>query len=1147
MSEHREGRRPNRLIHETSPYLLQHAYNPVDWYSWGEEALGRAREERKPILLSIGYSACHWCHVMERESFEDERTAALMNEHFVCVKVDREERPDLDEIYMAATQALNSGQGGWPMTVFLTPEQEPFFAGTYYPPRDAYGRPGFPTLLTRLAEIWRERPDQVHEEARAITEHLRHQVAVAQAMPVGPAEIEKAVAQLAEAFDPEFGGFGGAPKFPPATALSLLLRHHCRTGDAHALLMVTRTLTCMARGGIYDQIGGGFARYATDERWLVPHFEKMLYDNALLAPVYLEAFQVTRDPLFGRVGREVLDYVLREMTSKEGAFFSATDADSEGEEGKFFVWTKEEIEQILGPEAARRTCAYFDVRPEGNWEGKSILHAPRPIEEVAATLGVSAEELQATIQEARCKLYAARARRVPPGLDDKILTGWNGLMIRAMAAGAGVLGDARYLDAARRAVDFLLATLRRENGRLLRTYRDGKAHLDAVLEDYAFLAEGLIDLYEAGGEARYLDEAGKLADRIALDFADPETGAFFTTARDHERLILRRREGMDGATPSPNATAAMVLARLSYHFDREDWRQAATRAVMAHGALIRRWPRGFAKSLEAVDFLLDGPVELAVIGAQGDPGREALLREAGRPYLPNRILGHHDPASGESPRPLLRGKGLVEGRAALYVCRNFACEAPITDPARAAEALGAAAKAPEDREGRELGEVLRGHASATGTEGYADRHRAQLPYGFAALGSTELTVSRVGFGGYRVDDETPAHRQALDRALSSGCNLIDTSTNYTDGGSERLVGTTLADLASRGALRREELVVVSKIGYVQGTNLEAAREREAAGRPYPDMVKYGDGVWHCIHPEFLKDQLARSLARLRLQTLDVCLLHNPEYFLSDAVKHRRESAERAREEFYERLRKAFAYLEGEVAADRIRWYGVSSNTAAAPAGDPEATSLTRMLEAAREAGGPYHHFRVLQLPMNLLESAPAFERKEECLTVLDAAQAAGIGVLVNRPLNAMAGEGMLRLAEPPEGRRSHRAGAKRPSSWEGEAPAEPPAINEPAPLESAFDRLLRGAATRAAGRNRGAAAAVSAAIDPALPAERRAEPLSRKAIWTLASTPGVSCVLTGIRSTSYVDDALAVLAWPPMPDPLRVLQSAAGVLAPGPR
>ncbi len=508
-----------------------------------------------------------------------------------------------------------------------------------------------------------------------------------------------------------------------------------------------------------------------------------------------------------------------------------------------------------------------------------------------------------------------------------------------------------------------------------------------------------------------------------------------------------------------------------------------------------------------LDFLRDAPVEIAVIGAPGDPARDGLFREAHRPYLPNRIVGHHDPAGADSTWPLLRGKGLVDGKPALYLCRNFACEAPMTDPARAAEALGAAASASgkdaASGSGEALGAALAGHASATGTESYADRHRARHPNGFSELGRTGLTVGRVGFGGYRVDDETPAFREALERALLSGCNLIDTSTNYMDGGSERLVGETLADLVGRGALRREEIVIVSKIGYVQGTNLAAAREREAAGRATPDMVKYGHDIWHCIHPEFLKDQLGRSLQRLALRTLDVCLLHNPEYFLSDAAKHRREDAGRAREAFHERMRKAFAYLEGEVAADRIRWYGVSSNTAAAPPEDPEATSLTRMLEAAREAGGPYHHFRVLQLPMNLFESAPAFIRKEEGLTVLEAALAAGIGVLVNRPLNAMAGQGMVRLADPPT-------------------------MDEPVPFDAARGILARNAA------------AVSAAIDPALPVDRRAEPLSRKALWTLSSTPGVSCVLTGIRRAAYVDDALAILAWPPLPDPLRVLRAAAG-------
>ena len=1010
-------RHTNRLIHETSPYLLQHAHNPVDWYAWGREALARARAENKPILLSIGYSSCHWCHVMERESFENEAVADLMNRHFVNVKVDREERPDLDDIYMAATLALNGGQGGWPMTVFLTPDQRPFFAGTYFPPTDRFGRPGFSTLLTQIAELWERRRDDLLEQAETLTAHLRERTGPAQSGNIGEEEIRAAVRELAAAFDPTYGGFGPAPKFPPSTQLGLLLRHHRRTGDAATLAMVTKTLDGMAQGGMYDQIGGGFARYSTDERWLVPHFEKMLYDNALLVRAYLEGFQATGQPFYARIAREILDYILREMTGPEGGFYSATDADSEGEEGKFFVWTPAQVEAVLGPEEGGRLCAYYDITDEGNWEGKSIPHTPRSVERVASRLGIRVDDLRRSLDEGRAKLYEARCRRVPPGLDDKILTAWNGMMVGVMAEGARVLGEPRYQAAAGRAADFLLGTLRRSDGRLLRTYRQGKAHLDGYLEDYAFLAEGLLDLYEAGADARYLREAGSLAERMVAGFGD-EGGGFYDTAQDHEALIVRHKDGADGAIPSANAVAASVLARLAAHLGRADFRERAVGAIQAYGKAIAQHPRAFCKSLCVVDFLLEGPVELALCGTPGEPGYEALRAAVGSRYIPTRIVAHHDPTEGAAPDlPLLDGKGLVDGQAALYVCRGFACRAPVTDPAHLDRALAErpAAEGGEARAG--IAARRAGRATPERTAARAERFAAAgLAHGYGALGATGLTVSRIGFGCYRVDDETPEHREALTRALLGGCTLIDTSTNYMDGESERLVGSVLAQLDRGGQVPRGEVVVVSKIGYVQGQNLVLAREREAAGKAFPDMVKYMEGCWHCIHPEFLKDQLSRSLERLQLETLDVCLLHNPEYFFSDAKRRRTGHIEEIRDQFYRRLTQAFAFFETEVAAGRIAWYGVSSNTAVSPPDDAEATSASRMLEAAVAAGGPGHHFRVLQVPLNLFESGAARQVNtgpEASRTVLEWVVGAGVAVLTNRPLNAYANGTLIRLADVP--------------------------------------------------------------------------------------------------------------------------------------
>ncbi len=1003
----------NRLIHASSPYLLQHAHNPVDWYPWGEEALAKAKAEDRPILLSIGYSACHWCHVMERESFEDQGIAAILNAHFVSIKVDREERPDLDDVYMAATLAMNHGQGGWPMTVFLTPQQQPFYAGTYFPPHDTHGRPGFRTLLLRIAELWRTERDDLSAQAAELTRHLRDNTRSLPGIALDEAPLRTALDQLASDFDPHWGGFGPAPKFPPATALSLLLRCHRRFGDAHALEMVTKTLDMMARGGMYDQVGGGFCRYSTDAQWLVPHFEKMLYDNALLARAYLEGYQATGQASYARVGRDILDYVLREMTSPEGGFFSATDADSEGEEGRFFVWTPEQVREALGDaELTRRFSAFYDITEDGNWEGKSIPHAPASVETVAAQLHLTPGDLQRSLDQARPRVYQARRRRVPPALDDKVVTSWNGLMIGALAEASWVLGEPRFRQAGERAADFALDVLRGHDGRLLRTYRAGRAQIPAFLEDHAFLGEGLLDLYEAGGPERFLHEAESLADRIQQQFSADE-GGFYATAADHEALILRPRDGHDGALPNANAAAAHLLARLSYHLGRGDLREQAVAALRAWGKAIARHPRAFAKSLLVIDLLLEGPLELALVGPWDREDTEALRSAVSRRFLPHRIIAHHDPARGPSSHPLLAAKTLIGERAALYVCRDYACQRPLTDAAEVEAAL--VMPAPPHRGVAAPSSRLPGHATRDGTATYAARGASQgLAPGYAPLGSSGLMVSRVGFGAYRVDDETPEHHQALVKALLAGCNLIDTSTNYTDGASERLLGEVLHQLVGQGQLRREELVVVSKIGYLQGENHRLARKRAEAGRPFPEIVEYGDGLWHSIHPEFLADQLDRSLARLGLATLDFCLLHNPEYFLADAARLGYADLDRLRQEFERRLTEAFRYLETQVAEGRLAGYGVSSNTCVRPPDDPESTSLTRMLAAAEEAGGATHHFRLLQLPLNLFEPGAALEENsgpDRRQTVLEYAKASGVGVLANRPLNSFPEPGLVRLAE----------------------------------------------------------------------------------------------------------------------------------------
>jgi uncharacterized protein YyaL (SSP411 family) len=689
----------NRLANETSPYLLQHSRNPVDWYPWGPEALARARDEDKPIFLSIGYAACHWCHVMERESFENERIAEFLNQHFVAIKVDREERPDIDDIYMAATVAI-SGSGGWPMSVFLAPDQRPFFAGTYYPPNDRWGRPGFLALLTRIAELWRSERESLLGQAKELTEHIRKNSAGSRVGSVQKEHLERAVADFSASFDERWGGFGTAPKFPPHQGLRLLLRAFRDSGDAKIEKMITTTLDGMKNGGIYDHVAGGFARYSTDERWLVPHFEKMLYDNAQLALVYLEAFQVTANPEYRRVAAETLDYVLREMQDSAGGYYSATDADSEGDEGKFFVFLPEEIDDILGKDEAEAFCLYYDITVGGNWEGKNVLNTPSSLERVASELGKDPVTLAAELQRSREKVYAARKERVPPLLDDKILAAWNGLMIEAMAEGHRVLQEERYRDSAERAARFVVEKLARPDGGLYRTARGGKAHIAAFLEDYAYVSDALITLYEATGERRWLDDARRLAARIVSDFSADDAG-FFQTASDHETLISRSREGHDGALPNANAVAARALARLGYHLDDRTLLERAEAALASFGAFVARAPRAFASALLTARWLFERPTELVLVGSPGSAEREALARAVAAEFVPERVRTLVDPRT-PSELPAARDKGLVDGRAALYVCRHFSCQAPVIEPAGVAPALSA------DRAGREARPSLGG-------------------------------------------------------------------------------------------------------------------------------------------------------------------------------------------------------------------------------------------------------------------------------------------------------------------------------------------------------------------------------------------------------------------------------------------------------
>ena len=679
----------NRLINETSPYLLQHAHNPVDWYPWGEEALAQSEQQDKPILLSIGYAACHWCHVMEHESFENEQIAAIMNEYYINIKVDREERPDLDEIYMNAVQML-TGQGGWPMTMFLTPDLKPFYGGTYFPPDNRYGRPGFPRVLLGVAEAYKEQRDVVGEQADQIITNLNQLSAMeGHGHQLTPDMLDSAYQDYLSRFDHHEGGFGSAPKFPPSMGLLLLLRHWHRTGNANALNMVEVTLEKMARGGMYDQLGGGFHRYSVDERWLVPHFEKMLYDNALLSVAYLEAYQATGKAFYRQVAVGTLDYVLAEMYDAEkGGFYSTQDADSEGVEGKFFVWMPDEVEGLLGEEKAKIFCEYYDITEHGNFEHTNILHVQTPIELFARKLSMDLGEVEEILAEGKQKLFEVRDERIKPGLDDKILTSWNGLMIRSMAMGYQVLGDERYREAAEKSVRFVLSELSQGDGLLLRTHRAGKSHLNAYLEDYSYFVAGLINLYEATFAVEWLKEAERLNQIMIEQFWDEANGSFFFTSKHHETLIVRSKTGYDGATPAGVSMAIHNLLRLDKLLNRPDFREKVETTIDVYYHQIEHSPSGSAQMLCELDFLLSTSKEIAIAGQPESGDTQTALAAVHSRYIPNKVLALASDGEDVSDLiPLLEGKTQVDSKATIYVCENYTCQAPTTDVEELAELL----------------------------------------------------------------------------------------------------------------------------------------------------------------------------------------------------------------------------------------------------------------------------------------------------------------------------------------------------------------------------------------------------------------------------------------------------------------------------
>jgi len=669
---------PNRLGESASPYLRQHADNPVDWYEWGPEALAAAKTSGKPILLSIGYAACHWCHVMAHESFEDEATAALMNELYVNIKVDREERPDLDAIYMQAVQAL-TGHGGWPMTVFLTPDAVPFHAGTYFPPNDRQGMPSFQRVLRAVSNAWRDKPDSVEQAGRTLTEHLQRAASPStEQHVVNRQTLDLAYRALARAFDVRKAGFGGAPKFPPSMALDFLLRHAIRTGEAFALEMVVKTFDAMRRGGIFDQVGGGLHRYSVDADWLVPHFEKMLYDNALFARLGVRLWQATRDEEVKQATEQTLDWVLREMRDEGGGFQSSLDADSEGHEGRFYVWSRPELREVAGADTAVAE-AHWGLSDAGNFEGSNILFVPHSVDATAARTGLNRDDVLAALGRARDRLYAGRARRTWPGEDGKVIASWNGLMVRARAEAARVFGRDDYREAALDAGRFLPSTLVRD-GRVFRSALGGRISGPGVLEDHAAVALAFLDLYSLTFDVSWLRQSRTVTEQTIQFFHDGATETWYDTASDHEPLIVRPREVTDNATPSGTSLMADLLLAWSELDDEPKWRAMAESIVGRVGHAIAQYPQALGHVAGVADALVNGTVQVAIVGKVGDPRHRELVRRVSSSFVPALILAGGDPAVDGQPA-LMRHRQAVDGRPTAYVCRGFTCDLPTGDPA----------------------------------------------------------------------------------------------------------------------------------------------------------------------------------------------------------------------------------------------------------------------------------------------------------------------------------------------------------------------------------------------------------------------------------------------------------------------------------
>ncbi len=677
-----ESKQSNRLIHESSPYLLQHAHNPVDWFPWGDEAFEKARRENKPIFLSIGYSTCHWCHVMAHESFENERIAAILNEHFISIKVDREELPGVDAVYMDFVQKT-TGSGGWPMSVFLTSDAKPFYGGTYFPPVDSYGRPGFETLLTSIQDAWRNRREEILKSSEQLVLALQEKVQTHSELALTEDALKNTFGTLGQIYDSQYGGFGNAPKFPQPSMLSFLLIYSHRAKNENALSMVENTLEKMASGGIYDHLGGGFHRYSVDQKWLVPHFEKMLYDQALISRAYIQAFQITKKSAYQQIAEEVFEYVLRDMASPQGGFYSAEDADSEGHEGVFYVWNPKQVDKLLSRKEQKLIKAYYGISDTGNFErGTSILNVTSTLEEVAKEIDIDSQDAKTILKSAEQKLFLAREKRVRPHRDEKIIAGWNGLMISSLAYGGAVFDEPRYVQAAQRSADFVMGRLY-ESGRLKRYYAQGKAHEYAVLDDYAYLIRGLIDLYQADFNPKWLGHAVKLADQMTALFEDEKTGGFYLTGSDTQNLIIRTRPDYDGATPSGNSVAATELIRLSELTGNRDYFLTAQKTLMFFQEDLRKRGTSLTELLAATDLWLGARSEIVIAGKlRADPTQKILKSLRGH-FLPRTVMLVRDPETNahelDQVAAIVKAHDPIEGKVTVYLCEDFVCKSPMTE------------------------------------------------------------------------------------------------------------------------------------------------------------------------------------------------------------------------------------------------------------------------------------------------------------------------------------------------------------------------------------------------------------------------------------------------------------------------------------